>query len=125
MSRRALSEAFFEIYASQKRKDFWGMREFYSTVRVVNAEIKARLLRNEEAVLEERVLMKTVQRNFGGQPEEELEKCIEEFFERVGMSFEPVPRFSTRELIQQNLALCSVLCGCQLLLLFSGETLMC
>lgn len=30
--------------------------------------------------------MKTVQRNFGGQPEDELEACIEEFFERTGMA---------------------------------------
>jgi hypothetical protein len=100
---RALSEAFFEIYKTQLRADFWGMREFYSTVRVINAELKIRATQGLDAVLEPKVLMKTVQRNFGGQPESELEQCIEEFFERVGMSFEQVPRFSTADLIQQNL----------------------
>lgn len=100
---RALSEAFFEVYKTQRRADFWGMREFYSTVRVINAELKLRAARGQEAVLEPHVLMKTVQRNFGGQPEGELEQCIEEFFERVGMGFEQVQRFSTTALVQQNL----------------------
>ena len=100
---RALSEAFAEIYKRQKRADFWGMREFYSTVRVINAALKIRAAAGLEAVLEEKVLMKTVQRNFGGQPEDELENCIEEFFERTGMDFADVDRLSTQELIKQNL----------------------
>ncbi|CAK9096351.1 E3 ubiquitin-protein ligase rnf213-alpha (Mysterin-A) (Mysterin-alpha) (RING finger protein 213-A) (RING finger protein 213-alpha) (RING-type E3 ubiquitin transferase rnf213-alpha) [Durusdinium trenchii] len=100
---RALSEAFAEIYKRQKRADFWGMREFYSTVRVINAELKIRAAEGLEAVLEPKVLMKTVQRNFGGQPEDELEACIEEFFERTGMDFMDVTRLTTPELIQQNL----------------------
>eukprot|EP00928_Gymnodinium_smaydae_P026162 TRINITY_DN20620_c1_g3_i2.p1 TRINITY_DN20620_c1_g3~~TRINITY_DN20620_c1_g3_i2.p1 ORF type:complete len:2734 (+),score=683.56 TRINITY_DN20620_c1_g3_i2:907-8202(+) len=101
---RSLSEAFFEIYKTQRRKDFWGMREFYSTVRVINADLKLRAARGEEAILEPQVLMKTVQRNFGGQPAVELDQCIEEFFERVGMSFGEVPRYSTSDLIRQNLS---------------------
>jgi hypothetical protein len=100
---RALSEAFFEIYKNQKRSDFWGMREFYSTVRVINADLKLRAAAGKEAVLEPRVLMKTVQRNFGGQPPVELEQCIEEFFERTGMTFDQIPRYTTPQLIQQNL----------------------
>eukprot|EP00435_Cladocopium_sp_Y103_P004570 s2426_g1.t1 len=100
---KALSEAFAEIYKRQKRADFWGMREFYSTVRVINAELKIRAAAGLEAVLEEKVLMKTVQRNFGGQPEEQLEACIEEFFERTGMDFGDVERLTTQELIKQNL----------------------
>lgn len=100
---KALSQGFAEIYKRQKRPDFWGMREFYSTVRVINAELKIRAAAGLEAVLEEKVLMKTVQRNFGGQPEDQLEACIEEFFERTGMDFGDVERLTTQELIKQNL----------------------
>ncbi|CAE8651944.1 unnamed protein product [Polarella glacialis] len=100
---RALSDAFYEIYKTQRRPDFWGMREFYSTVRVINAELKVRASKGLEAVLEPQVLMKTVQRNFGGQPASETEQCIEEFFERTGMSYQQVQQFTTAELIQQNL----------------------
>jgi len=99
---RPLCEAFFEIYKNQTRKDFWGMREFYSTVRVINAAIKERTAKGLPAALESDVLMKTVQRNFGGCSEDDLDICIGEFFFRSGMD-EDVDRFSTTELIMQNL----------------------
>eukprot|EP00439_Symbiodinium_sp_Y106_P033514 s1540_g4.t1 len=100
---RNLSEAFAEIYKRQKRADFFGMREFYSTVRVINAELKVRTAQGLEAVLEPKVLMKTVQRNFGGRPDEELEAAIEEFFERTGMDWQEVPKLTCPDLIRQNL----------------------
>ena len=55
ISVEALSEAFFEIYRTQKRPDFWGMREFYSTVRVINADLKVRSAQGLEAALEPQV----------------------------------------------------------------------
>ena len=36
----ALSKAFFDIYKNQQQQDFWGMREFYSTVRALNVELR-------------------------------------------------------------------------------------
>ena len=98
-----LSEAFFEVYNHQRRPDFWGMREFYSTVKVINAELKRQAAEGLGAALDAQLLMRTVQRNFGGQPPEELEACVEEFFERTGMNVESAQRFTTAQLIQQNL----------------------
>eukprot|EP00930_Biecheleria_cincta_P035478 TRINITY_DN24399_c0_g1_i1.p1 TRINITY_DN24399_c0_g1~~TRINITY_DN24399_c0_g1_i1.p1 ORF type:complete len:4764 (+),score=1067.82 TRINITY_DN24399_c0_g1_i1:48-14339(+) len=100
---RALSEAFAEIYKGQSRADFWGMREFYSTVRVINAELKIRASQGLEAVLEPQVLMKTVQRNFGGQPDQQMDDNLDEFFERTGMDIEKAERFTIPDLIKQNM----------------------
>jgi hypothetical protein len=103
---KPLSEAFFETYKMQKIcPDFWGMREFYSTVRVINMELRKRADKGLEAVLEPQVLMKTVQRNFGGQSVDQLDQCVDEFFERCGMdeNASGVQRYTTAELIQQNL----------------------
>lgn len=33
---QAIAKAFSEVYETQALQDFWGMREFYSTVRAVN-----------------------------------------------------------------------------------------
>lgn len=100
---RSLSEAFFEIYGMQRKLDFWGMREFYSSVRVINSELKAQVADGKAASLEPQLLMKTVQRNFGGRPAQEMETCIQVFFERMGMSYEAAPRYSMTDLIRQNL----------------------
>jgi len=75
---RALSDAFHDIYKYQRRADFWGMREFYLTVRVINEELGKLSREGKGGVLGARILMETVQRNFGGQPPAELEKCIED-----------------------------------------------
>ncbi|CAK0875561.1 unnamed protein product, partial [Prorocentrum cordatum] len=100
---KALSEAFFDVYRTQGRPDFWGMREFYSTVRVVHAELRDRAARGGEAALEPQVLLRTVQRNFGGRPASELDACVRKFFGHTGMSERHVPRFTTLELVGQNL----------------------
>jgi hypothetical protein len=44
-----------------------------------------------------------VQRNFGGRHQHELDNCIEEFFERTGHDEEDVDRYTTEQLIKQNL----------------------
>ena len=100
---RSLAHAFFRVYHQQRRTDFWGMREFYSTVRVISAELEQRRRQGREAVLEPGILMKTVLRNFGGRPEEELRQVIELFFDAVGMGLAATPRLPVRELISQNL----------------------
>ncbi|CAK0799979.1 unnamed protein product [Prorocentrum cordatum] len=106
---KPLSTAFHMMYKNQSPTrgagDFWGMREFYSTVRVINMELKKRASEGLEAVLEPQVLMKTVQRNFGGQSASDLDQCVEEFFERCSMdeNGSGVKRYTIPELIQQNL----------------------
>jgi hypothetical protein len=100
---KTLSEAFFDLYRTQKKQDFWGMREFYSTIRVINAELERRAACGGDASVEGQILMKTVQRNFGGRPHHELDNCIEEFFERTGHDENAVKRYTTEELIKQNL----------------------
>ena len=50
MYLRSLAEAFHAIYKDQRRPDFWGLREFYSTVREINALIKARVAAASEAM---------------------------------------------------------------------------
>ena len=105
---QSLSRAFFDVYDSQQRPDFWGLREFYSTVRVLNAELrrKADSETSGQAVattLEPHVLMKTVLRNFGGRPQADLDTVVNVFFRQSGMT-DRVPRLSTIELVRQNLA---------------------
>ncbi|CAD7944987.1 unnamed protein product [Amoebophrya sp. A25] len=104
MYLRSLAEAFHAIYQQQPRPDFWGLREFYSTVRVVNAELRSRSERGELSVnLDANCLMKTVLRNFGGCTPAEMESNIKKFFSKVGMRAEDGKRYDVVELIGQNL----------------------
>ncbi|CAD7957434.1 unnamed protein product [Amoebophrya sp. A120] len=103
MYLKSLAEAFHAIYQNQPRQDFWGLREFYSTVRVVNGELKQREKRGEPQSLDADCLMKTVLRNFGGCVQQDMERNIENFFRKVGMRAEDGKRYSVVELIQQNL----------------------
>lgn len=100
---RSLSEAFYETYRMQNKADFWGMREFYSSVRLVNSALKAQVAEGVEASLDPNLLMKVVQRNFGGRPAQETERCIDMFFERMGMRVDLGASTSVAELIRQNL----------------------
>ena len=48
--------------------DFWGLREFYSTVRAINTAL-ARMRKEGEAVaLDADMLLWAILRNFGGRP---------------------------------------------------------
>ena len=65
----SLSEPFYATYKLQQDKgwlNFWNMRKFYSTVRVIKAVLKAQTDRGDTASLEMRVLTKAIQRNFVG-----------------------------------------------------------
>ena len=103
MYLRSLAEAFHTVYKDQRRNDFWGLREFYSTVRVVNAELKLRAARGEPENLDADCLLKTVLRNFGGCTEQEMNDNIFKFFSKVGMRSEDATRYTITELIKQNL----------------------
>jgi MoxR-like ATPase len=96
---QAVAKAFFEVYRRQKQTDFWGMREFYSTVRFVNRALKSHSALNKE------ILMTAVLRNYGGRPSE-LELVVDHFFrEMLGAgSAHGVPRAPVLDLVTQNIA---------------------
>jgi len=106
---QSLSKAFFEVYGSQKRQDFWGLREFYSTVRVINSALRsqaAQAAANNTTyipTLEPGTLMGAVLRNYGGRPDEEREAVIDTFFTKCGMDAGRIARADTMTLIRENL----------------------
>eukprot|EP00397_Hematodinium_sp_SG-2012_P000023 GEMP01000023.1.p1 GENE.GEMP01000023.1~~GEMP01000023.1.p1 ORF type:complete len:4845 (-),score=1374.35 GEMP01000023.1:551-15064(-) len=106
----SLSKAFFAVYRSQVRPDFWGLREFYSTVRVINSALRRQARRAVETndcsyvpTLEPETLMSAVLRNFGGRPEKERDAVISEYFTLCGMTASRVTMVNTMTLIAENL----------------------
>lgn len=100
-----LARAYNEIYHSQNHPDFWGLREFYSTVKAINNSISYRKVMsgNDVVALDSTTLLSALLRNFGGRPQE-IEKIVECFFTRLGL---PIPALwkdiSTEDLIKRNL----------------------
>lgn len=68
---QSLAQAYDETYRRQEQADFWGLREFYSTVRSINANLALKRLElGFEAVsLDSNTLLKAILRNFGGRPQ--------------------------------------------------------
>jgi hypothetical protein len=94
---QAIAKAFNEVYENQQSVDFWGMREFYSTVRYVNAALEA------QPELSPAILMTAVTRNYGGRPDE-LEGVVETFFRHMGMRTAGAPRAPVLDLVRQNIS---------------------
>ena len=61
---QAIAKAFNEVYETQTLPDFWGMREFYSTVRAVNKAL------SENDTLSPTLFVNAILRNYGGRPSE-------------------------------------------------------
>jgi len=97
-----LARAYNEIYHEQEHADFWGLREFYSTVKAINSAMGEKMdlymqkrLQEQESqeasggsggvALDGCMLMNSILRNFGGRPLE-MEKIITCFFRRLGIS---------------------------------------
>lgn len=81
-----LARAYNEIYHSQEHPDFWGLREFYSTVRAINTSISSRKLitGSEVIAMDSEILINAILRNFGGRPQE-MDRIIQCFFLRLGL----------------------------------------
>jgi E3 ubiquitin-protein ligase RNF213 len=60
--------------------DFWGLREFYSTVRAINRS----LVNAQSGALDGYMLLNAVLRNFGGRPME-ITKVVRLFFRELGL----------------------------------------
>lgn len=92
-----LARAYNEIYHSQEHADFWGLREFYSTVKAINSAMgeqfgQCRHIEDHDSssgsggvALDGSMLMNAILRNFGGRPSE-MEKIVTCFFQRLGIS---------------------------------------
>lgn len=79
---QALARAYFEVYRRQiewGQEDFWGLREFYSTIRAINRHLK-----RTQGALDAAAVMNAVQRNFGGRPEV-IRAVLSVFFESLSM----------------------------------------
>ena len=93
---QAIAESFSIVYKTQSLPDFWGMREFYSTVRFVNRALSM------NQTLSPALVMNAILRNYGGRPHE-LERIVTQFFKCMNMSVEGVPRTSVVDLVKQNI----------------------
>jgi len=100
----ALARAYNAVYNEQSHTDFWGLREFYSIVRAINAALLTVRAYSSRAALDSSVLLDAVLRNFGGRPEE-IEKVVNIFFNELHLSLptELWVAMSTKKLIHDNL----------------------
>lgn len=99
---QALARAYNSVYHTQEHADFWGLREFYSTVRAINRSL---LLAKETSgdgsssgvggggsnsivaattALDGNMLLNAILRNFGGRPMEII-KVVKLFFKELGL----------------------------------------
>jgi hypothetical protein len=77
----SLAEAYHEIYRSQKKKDFFGLRDFYSIIKFLHRGMNKF---SRETTLTDSLLKYAVLRNFGGFPSQ-MEIILKEFFSRLGL----------------------------------------
>ncbi|KNC55646.1 uncharacterized protein AMSG_01915 [Thecamonas trahens ATCC 50062] len=96
----SLAEAYSTTYANQQLPDFWGLREFYSTVRHINRALNVDCTASS---LDPALLAEAVLRNFGGRPAE-TKAVLATFFRTIGLPLERAPPLSVTQLVAQNLA---------------------
>lgn len=84
---QALARAYDEVYQNQHQPDFWGLREFYSTVRHINRALEAQ----GRNTLEPQIVMDAVLRNYGGRPLE-MQRVLKIFFSSLGLSMAATQR---------------------------------
>lgn len=100
---RSLAHAYNTTYQSQEHPDFWGLREFYSTVRAINVALSRLRSETGTVALNPDMLMWAVLRNFGGRPQE-MEKVIGCFFGELSMVIPSHWKsIEVEKLISQNL----------------------
>lgn len=102
---QSLALAYNDIYHEQEHPDFWGLREFYSTVRAINAALN-RLLEAEgpdKVTVDAAMLLNAVLRNYGGRPQE-LQRVAHTFFARLGLTIplDLLRKTRVEDLIRQN-----------------------
>ena len=79
----ALAEAYHHIYKTQKKKDFFGLRDFYSIIKFLHRGMASGEVGDMNG-LNDSLLKYAVLRNFGGFPSQ-MESILKEFFDRLGL----------------------------------------
>jgi hypothetical protein len=123
----ALAKAYSAVYHAQSHADFWGLREYYSTVRAINAAINQPSTTFHEgegggtgqamasslsakhpdgnlaSALDASMLLNAVLRNFGGRPAE-MEAIVSVFFDELRLPLPSVASWPWAEtLVRANL----------------------
>jgi hypothetical protein len=104
---QAISRSYSKVYEMQQssecevRTDFWGLREFYSTVKFIAGQLQQK--KGEKVTIDAPMLLQAVLRNFGGYPDVTA-KIVEIFFNEIGvMTGQGVAlEIGVTELIKQN-----------------------
>nr|XP_046210346.1 E3 ubiquitin-protein ligase rnf213-beta isoform X1 [Oncorhynchus gorbuscha]XP_046210347.1 E3 ubiquitin-protein ligase rnf213-beta isoform X1 [Oncorhynchus gorbuscha]XP_046210348.1 E3 ubiquitin-protein ligase rnf213-beta isoform X1 [Oncorhynchus gorbuscha] len=91
-----LAKAFLNICKETAKNQFFGLRDYYSLVKMLFATVKC-----SEKEPNDRELAEAILRNFSGQPED-FDPVI--FFQDVSQNLREVPRPSTLQMVEQNLA---------------------
>jgi energy-coupling factor transporter ATP-binding protein EcfA2 len=95
---QALAKAYSVVYDTQLSPDFFGLRDFYATVKLLHNQVEA-----AAGILSAHNIMQAVQRNYGGRSPEETQQIISTFFNCLGLNSSGVRELSVVELIAQNL----------------------
>ncbi|KAM6951514.1 E3 ubiquitin-protein ligase rnf213-beta [Aplochiton taeniatus] len=90
-----LAKAFLKICAATAKNQFFGLRDYYSLVKMLFAAVKSSKQEPSDKQLAEAIL-----RNFSGQPED-FDPVI--FFQEISQSLTEIPRPSTLQMVEQNL----------------------
>ncbi len=100
---QSLARAYSEVYHNQTQQDFWGLREFYSTVRHINRALQKRAASSENdlVVVDGPLVLSAVQRNYGGKPKE-MENVIQTFFNHLGVELQGLRRLNVDTLVRAN-----------------------
>uniref|UniRef100_A0A7S0DVA6 Uncharacterized protein n=1 Tax=Amorphochlora amoebiformis TaxID=1561963 RepID=A0A7S0DVA6_9EUKA len=97
---RKIARSYSTVYETQNQQDFWGLREFYSTVRHINLMLAAD---KKDAQLDAHVVMNAIQRNFGGKPND-MKRVLNIFYENMGINPAGAEMEDVVELIRQNIS---------------------
>jgi hypothetical protein len=111
----ALAKAYSAVYHAQTHTDFWGLREYYSTVRAINSAINKAVAvgdnpgvaalssSTQSSALDAAMLLNAVLRNFGGRPNE-TEAVVAVFFRELGLPLPSLAAWPRAEaLVRANL----------------------
>jgi hypothetical protein len=86
----ALARAYAAVYAEQQRSDFFGLRDFYATVRALahalHSDAPTVIGESHSALQGDAPLVRAVLRNFSGRPPAETRAVLQRFLTEAGSS---------------------------------------
>jgi hypothetical protein len=81
------------------RIDFWGLREFYATVKFISSHLQSKDVGERE--IDPKMLLQGVLRNYGGYPLK-IDQIVGTFFDQIGLQAPETELFGIMDLIRQN-----------------------